>query len=751
MSKFFKKPGIEPNYQSPETLKLRQIAKFVGAGDYPAALNLINSALATATAPDYRGQLLGQAAQTMMKQGKFADAAAAFDQASTVAYPHPRAWYPLKMLNIKCLLKDAAVSEASTAASACATSAEQKWQEFLDARATAEQQFQQTGSFTVPIMPYRVSTVLSELGDAFLIEGEMTLAAGFFQQVVDANPRGGCRARQGLAEIALRSDDPDTAFQRSVEALTLGKFQAKTISSWKTLFAAKRKLEQPGVPAELLASVQTCIPSVGARTTLTIVKELRSANDQQWKTVANAWLAGSTLYPPITTNISTFPIIACELQKMLLADAKTALSDPTAQSAASAAILTNPLLAPIEWLSAAKELVRSSLFSGQVPNFSQLVSQGTTKYGSNFGPQIKHSLALSCMMAKRHDLARTLLLGAIADLGAIRNPVWTKAQWALGRMESFLGNYSAAATAYQAVATTSSVADRFRLQAKLLWAENLVKTGNLDGIDNISATVPAMIQGINDYDLLLNFARQLQKLGPDLRPLTMQVFQKGKDAAIQAFNTAVHPTLAIDALYKLTRRQLYDFSGYKDVIARWESMPPAKLTWMWMNNRQYWMYFALVAEAYMRANNPAGAAAAAGTALNDPATPREVLAIVGSPYYEALLKQHQYYDAMQGFQWLTTEYPTATGTSTAHYWIALNAYSTGSSELPKLVASLKASNAHTELTYEQWRYGAKAELLLCDLDVTQVTAQASQYKESFLTSMHDEILQDLQWVEATNL
>ncbi|MFZ4776003.1 MAG: hypothetical protein ACOYM3_11595, partial [Terrimicrobiaceae bacterium] len=286
----FKKKREQQEILEPdESRRLREIAIRINAGEMPSALEQINEEIGKETIPARKGKLLGQVARTLFKRGRFSEASQTFLRASELAADHPRDWFPLELAKIKSLIKQVAIPQAVEAAHSCYARAEEKSVEFDNRRFAAEEELRSKGTVTVPIKPLRLSVVASELGDLFFLEGELESAKFFFDKAVEKNPRGGTRARQGLAEIALRMDDPETAFQRSVEALTLGKFQSKTIASWKPFFAAKRKLGQQGLPAEFVASIKVCRPSVRARTTLAIVRELRSANDSQWKVLSQDW------------------------------------------------------------------------------------------------------------------------------------------------------------------------------------------------------------------------------------------------------------------------------------------------------------------------------------------------------------------------------------------------------------------------------------------------------------------------------
>ena len=531
-------------------------------------------------------------------------------------------------------------------------------------------------------------------------------------------------------------DDAQAAFQRSVEALTLGKFQGKTIASWKPFFAARRKLGHAGLSPEFVASLRASRPSVRARAWLAVVRELRGANDAQWKPMAEEWLA---------LDETKYPAVAAEFRKMLMASSKQAMADPAAQAASATALMGTPSLAPHEWLAGAKEFVRATLFAGGDPRLQSLVNEGVQRYGSAFQGQLNHSLALSCMMAKRHDLARPLLRHAIAATAATRNHFWSKALWALGRMEALLKNHSAAAEAYSQVAAAIEVPQRFRLQARLLWAESLLASGDEQALQACAAELPTLLAGVQDYEVLLNFARQLSRSDDSLRPLAHQIYGMGESVALQAFGSAAHPSQAIDILFKLTRRQVYDFGNSRAVTAFWETLAEDKKLWLWSNDNRWWGYIAFVMMAYCRTDRLSEAGQLAQTLLGDRAIPREALPTVLMPYYESLIVQGRAAEALDAFRWMVTENPTKAGCATAYYWLALDAYRNGDQpELLRLCDSLLISNAHTEVTFDKWLFEARARLLLADFDVHRVSGQAVNFDAAFLEKAADTLGEDLQ-------
>jgi hypothetical protein len=296
-----------------------------------------------------------------------------------------------------------------------------------------------------------------------------------------------------------------------------------------------------------------------------------------------------------------------------------------------------------------------------------------------------------------------------------------------------LNNHTAASQAFAQVAGATQVPERFRLQARLLWAESLLASGDEEALRACAAELPALLADVQDYNTLLDFARQLSRAKGEFRALADQVYARGESAALQAFASATHPSQALDILFRLTRRQIYDFARAAEVLAFWRAMREDKKLWLWNNDNRWWGYLTFVLVAHLRTNDLAGAASLAQTTLEDPATPRTALPSILVPYYEELIRRGRAAEGLAAFEWIVTENPTRAGCATAYYWLALAAHGRGdASDVARLTENLLLSNAHTEVTYDKWMFEAKARLLQADLDPAKIPNQAVNFDAEYL-------------------
>ncbi|MBU1692479.1 MAG: tetratricopeptide repeat protein [Verrucomicrobia bacterium] len=733
--KFRKRPYQEPHDGTVLASTLREIGERVHARDYAAGLSQANQVLAApGLTPHDQSRVLSLVADSEFKRGRFEEAAGIYLQASTRSLDHHELWLRPLFGHVHALLKAPRVEQALLMARHAVDVAEQKMAAFEQQVRQANRRLAENGQVFVPPLPPRVSVVASRLGYLFLQEGEPESAREFFEQALVANPRGACRARQGLARVALAMNDPGRALELAEDSIRRGKFGAKTLSSWPLLIAARRRLGGWQIKERLLAALDRAPASIRSRAVLIIVRELRKHNMRQWREFAETWSAREG---------GRFPIVEAEIRKMILASAKTVPGDATGKRELAEQLLQTPGLSRNEWLAAAKEVVRASLWEGRTPDLDGLIRYADTQYGQDSGPRAIHSLALSCMMAKRHDLAHPLLQRNIRELPP-GDSVWAKSVWALARMESFLGNHTAAAGLYRQFFEAESLPIRFRLQAQLLWVKTLITAGQPDALLEARPLMTAALSNVQDPDILMNFARQLQHGPAVLRAWGKELFSHGEALALEQFREAAHPTAAVAILFKLTRRQVHDFGCYEQAISLWESFDEKKQNWLWSDNAFYWAYLGQVFEAYYLLGDFRRAESFARSFLDDSATPSEGLAHIGIPYGRRLIRQGRSIEGLNLFERLVRSAPTHPLCAYAWYWLALASRKQGDMDQAKEYASrVRIAQGVNVGMLDEWDLDVKALLLLADLDPGKVDAQAVNYTTSRLVSMLDEINSDL--------
>lgn len=722
--KFRKRPRQVPRDKASLSASLRQIGERIKKRDFASGLAKADQLLAAPGMTEHaRARVLALVADSEFKRGRFAEAAQIQLQAASKSIDHATLWLRPHIGHVRALLKVPQVEQAVMIARHAVAVAEAKMTDFDVQVSAANRDLAENGAVAFTPLPPRVSVVATRMGYLFMAEGEPEVAEEFFSKAIESTKGGANRARQGLARVALAKGEFGKAHRLAADAILRGGFKAKTRSAWITLIAARRQLPGWRISDRLIKGLDAAPAGLRAKTILTIVRELRKSNMRQWREVAERWSSREG---------AQFPIVEAEMKKLMLASAKAEPGNAAGKREIAEQLLLTPGLTPNEWISAAKEWVRASLWEGRAVDVEQLISTAVAAHGQGVAPYVRHSLALSCMMAKRHDMARPLLRANIQE-GAREKPQWGKSIWALARMEGLLGDHATAARLYRRFADEDSIAAKFRLQAQLLWCKELIAAGQPGPLLEARSLMAATLGNVQDPDLLMNFARQLQFAPAELREWGQQLFEQGKAMALQRFDAASSPSEAISILFKLTRRQVRDFGRHEEVVAFWAALTQEKRDWLWSESRDFWEYLGQVFEAYARAGDLQKAEAFAGDFLDDPATPAEGRPFLGIPLARRLMQADRAADGLELFEQMASADPTHPLCAEAWYWMALVAYKRGETgKINEYAGRIRAAQGSHIGMLVQWNYDARALLLLANLNPASVDPQAVNYAPYFL-------------------
>ena len=732
---FRKRPRQSPGDKTPFSAALRQIGGQIQKRDFAAGLSKANQALTAPGMTEHkRSRVLALVADSEFKRGRFMEAAQIQLQAASKSVDHASLWLRPHIGHVRALLKAPQVEQAVAMARHAVAVAEAKRAGFEAQVRGANLKAHNRVQLVVPELPPRVSVVATRMGNLFLQEGEPEAAAEFFEKAIASSQGGANRARQGLAKIALAKGEFGNAIKTSADAIRRGGYKAKTLSAWTTLIAARRQLCGWKISERLIKGLDAAPAGIRSRTILTIVRELRKNDMRQWREVAERWSGREG---------TQFPIIETEIRKMILSSAKAEPGNAADKREKAERLLQMPGLSPKEWLSGAKEVVRASLWEGRSVDIDPWVAAAGIAYGPDFVAPVRHSLALSCMMAKRHELARPLLQANILQL-APDNSQWGKSVWALARMESLLGDHAAAAGLYRRFFEENSIAVKFRLQAQFLWCQEMIAAGEEGPLLEARSLMAATLGNMQDPDLLMNFARQLQFGPEELRNWGRELFTQGEILALQRFDAASSPSEAISILFKLARRQVRDFSRHADVVAFWEGLSQEKRDWLWSEKSDFWDYLGQVFEAYARAGDLPKAEAFAWDFLDDPATPAEGQPPLGIPLARQLMQADRAGESLELFEQMARVAPTHPLCAMAWYWMALAAHQRGeANQVAEYAARIRAAQGPQVGMLDQWNLDARAFLLLANLDPAAVDPQAVNYTPDFLRGQLQAINGDL--------
>ena len=733
-----KRKQAEPRNESPWAAALREIGLHIQRREFDQALEKSNRLLTQPNRSIYqKGRVLALVADCEFKRGRFAEAAEIQLQAASRSLGHATLWLRPQVGHVRALLKVPDVQQAAMMARHAIAVAETKMADFNEQVRSARQALTENSVAPVPPVPPRVSVVATRMGYQFLREGEPELAEEMFGRAIQAAKGGANRARQGLAAIALARGDFSGAERISSDAIRKGKFRAKTLPAWSCLIAARRQRGCWRINERLIAGLDSAPAGLRARTINSIVTELRKNDMRQWRQVADEWLEKEG---------QTFPQYAKNLFKLILAEAQSKPENAAECRQAARQLLDMPDLGPRDWLMAAKAYAKAEMADGISVDLDRLIGDATVRYGEEYGALAAHGLALSCISSGRHDLARSLLQEIIRNCRPGR-PQWCKSAWALARMEQKLDRPAEAAQAYRLFFEAPGVPDRFRLQAQLKWAQQLILSGDANAFWDAHDLMLRTLSHVQDPETLMNFARQLQFGPSELRSWGQEIYLQGETLALEQFNEATHPAEAINILHKLTRRQVLDFGRGAAAVELWEGLSARKTDWLWSESAIFWEYLGYLFAAYLQVNDPAGAEAFAADILEDPATPLSGLPHVAIPYARHLIDAGRADEGLVVCEQMANAAPLNPLCAWAWYWLALKAWREAEPDRAKAHArNIRAAQGLQPGILNGLRLDARALLILADLDPDQVDLAATSHTRAFLDEQNAVISADLQKV-----
>lgn len=704
----FRKSRIKNNPDhDPRSGVLREIRARAQSGSFAEALTQIDSELGGNPGSTYQSKLLTLAGDCLFKQGKFAEAAEAYDKICGMVQSSPVDWLSPALAQVRSLLKAVQINEAVSLANVVVQTSVANQQQYQNQLAQVAANVNSNGQATIPAQPPNPVGVASRLGKLFLAEGEFDTAKSLFQQALQINPNA-CQTRLGLAEIALSEGNTVEATTLAADAIKLGQYQAKTLAAWPILLAASHKIGTP-IDANLISGLATALPSVRARATLLLARGLRTQNNSSWKSLAANWLQNEG-----SSNCT----IAAELKKLTFADAHKFSGSFSDQLQAAQNLLNAPGVSPMEWLAATKQIVRISLLLNQSVDVQSLIGQGMNRYGRQFQAEFTESLAMACKRGNRVDLATKFLQQNLANA---TGDAWRKTLWALAKIQSDHGDHADAATSYWTYAQNNSQPQRFRAYALMRYALELFRAQQPELIEQAAPQMETALAQIQDYEVLLDVARQLRYARfQKAKTLAEDAYQRGKQMALQAFDNAGHPSVAVNIIFKFSRRA-FDFSRNDDIVTTWTRLDATKQQWLWSRNSDYWNWQELILRAYLVGGQLAQADSFGSAILNDSATPPEAVATVGATYLTLKQKQSDFKGLFSISQRMAQDAPGNERTAIAYYWLALRAWKQNNEAQTKDLADrmLLALGKDCALFWKS-NYQASAYCLKAGLDLSQI-------------------------------
>jgi hypothetical protein len=350
-----------------------------------------------------------------------------------------------------------------------------------------------------------------------------------------------------------------------------------------------------------------------------------------------------------------------------------------------------------------------AIAAGAVPDLDFLVNGSAGAYGEEFSHGVTHSLALSTMMAKRHDVAGT--------------EAWGKSVWALGRIEAYFERHQRAAQFLHLFASSRTMPINLRAQARLKWVKALADAGDNTAIATGIAEVRQLLPVVDDWSTLLDIACQLRFApGDEADKLAFEFFEKAEPAAVAAANATLLPAEAHTILLKLARRTTQDFHKPERTVAIWDSIDSEMKLWLWSESTVYWEYLSFVLLSMLEAGKQNAANQLHSAFAADASTPRTGRLFFLITYGDWLMKRNS--ADQSGLAMLLKALDldrSHTLCRKAHYWWAKHYWEAGDPASAKLHAiKVRYEPWSGSGMLEDWQMAAYCEWILADGDESKL-------------------------------
>jgi len=711
--------------------RLRMALHALHGRNYSKALQLLDQELLPSVPKRLRVKALMLAGMVEEKQGRFRDAALVCRRAFDVGRDEPQSWFSPRLAEIRNHLKDFNVAEAETLAKSALEQCKQenqnwsKWLKQLDESPVND------FPVSVPLRPVRYSVAASKLGRLFLDLGYLSSAEKFLEEGISGNPRGGCRARQCLAELALRNRDYTLAIERCEEALILGKFQAKTISTWQIYISSLFRSGKREIDRKMWLGLTKSNPAIRARAILEIAKAASRFDGFSWNQPVAEWFEEES---------REYPLVRAEILKLFISLEKNKPSPDEAKLIRWAnALLRTPRITPVERLSAHKRLLGCHLRLNQEEEARSLLQEVRQTLDGKRLAAVLHATALIARDFGREGQVRQML-HEILEIDGATKAQRGKARSALADFEQSMGRFSAAAPHFRDLAADTELPLRHRLQAGVRYYTCRWKTGETPDLDQVRRKLDPLLRQSDDLTVWLNFARHLNEV-PPLQEYGHEILQEAEEKAFRTLEETADPGTSLEVLFLITRRWLYDFKDYGKIARQWEALSADQKEWLWTPSNRFWEFLWMVGTAYFRNFEFSKAEAVVVPYLQSPSTPDHGKQLLADGYaYWALVNKKKSL-AMRQMNQAVLINPNSPHCANSLLFLALVCRDQGEAEKAREYAStlLRALNKRSTRSVQTWTRIGQARILLANGDLEAVRVQFPTYKNDELNQFQNEL------------
>ncbi len=715
---------------------LRQAAIRINRKKPEAGLGALNQLASRSSLSQKRKvQILASVADSELKRRQNGGALKAYRKAESSATGDMRAWLRPAIGQVMVLLADLDLNAAVDKADKIVSRSLSELDKFRNQLRWAQTRLKVGMTAAIDAQPHRPSMILCKLGGIFLTNGYPEQALAFFESSLQVAPNG-CKARIGLAEIAIRRQAWSDAALNALEAIQKGAFTAKTLAAIPILLSARKAQGITLIDGDLVDGFQRNSRPVRDKAILIIVSTVRAMGDDSWRALADRYLTG---------NQKRDRIVQTEIRKIRLSDARHQKRDSGLILARASEVLSSPDLRFGEWAAAAKLTVGEQESGRYWQTANHLVHDGIKRFGTKRASCVRHRIALTLIAHHQFEYAVRLLTKAAKDAPE-DSGIWGKSHWALGEAFETQKKFSDAAGKFLIIYDNPLTPQRFQVLALVRWATNCVSAGNIELLNKKREPFRKAMARVNDYVLLLDSAQQLIKVPSELNDLAPMLLERGTALAQKIIANSNDPSEARKAWFFLNRR-LADFAKNQEIILLWQQMSDLRKEFLWSLEDRFWEGLGYLFRAFRDVGDTASAVALADEYLSHPSTPPDGHAHLG--VLMALLDVHSLRAdrALARFAQVAATAPAHRMSAYAYYWMAIHAHANGNSpERNRLAFQIKLCLGESPGLFWQRGLWISGLLLENDLDLDRSLAVIGSDSREEATAVSERIREDMKRV-----
>jgi len=582
MSKIFSPSTAKPkNIDNPQSFSdyCAGIGYYSLRDEFPAALALIDTALSKFKSDAERYEILCMAGDCQRKQKIWEEAESLFKIAKDSAYEPVAARARLGL--VECDVAKGNVKGAEQNVYAIIDEAKNVQKGRLATNAE--------GGYTINPSPMSPSAIAMRACSIFDRYGYGETGTKFLEHTVGNAPRQSARAGGTIAKRSEQSN-PEKAATIYTQLLSEPKLGTREVD-----FLAGLIRVRPDISNQEVASyVDRFRPIAKPRAMFVVATAFRGMGRPEW--IPYATKVSNPLNFSKKAKKASDHILAAEALKLLTKEAEIK-KDWSAVSQFSTRLLSTKAIGTSEAVSAIRNLATAGLLqSGNIDSakISELCSNSKNPVMAKYG------VARALMQVEDFAGAEKLFQEIVAD-GEARGDWRSRARFSLAECYDKNGKSEQALQVYEEILKDPNLSQKFAVIAatKMIGPMSKIKTDQ----DKIVAQINSLVDKTNDYVSLLDIARIIKQNETLPAECYTRAYNKGRNLAVQAIESAKTPEIAMKTVFLLGRRQR-DLLFYKEFVEDYNKYAEGRLEWLSRASAPYWEYGAFTFEIMNALNRP---------------------------------------------------------------------------------------------------------------------------------------------------